>query len=125
MRERLVKLLNLTRSNNDHEALASIRAANASLDKSGMSWEALVGPDVDSVQRGPVKPNAPQRSQTTIEPEDVEGMISYVRANAWSGFDFSFVDDIEQKFELYGRLTYGQAKGLKAVFESVLKYRGG
>ena len=37
-RDKLVKLLQLTQSSNDHEALRSIRKANSLLKKNGMDW---------------------------------------------------------------------------------------
>lgn len=39
--ERFIKLLNLTASDNDHEAIAALRAANNIRLKSGVSWESL------------------------------------------------------------------------------------
>ncbi len=37
--ERLKKIMDRTRSENDHEALASLRAANRIIEASGVSWE--------------------------------------------------------------------------------------
>jgi len=37
--ERLKKIMDRTRSENDHEALASLRAANRIIELSGVSWE--------------------------------------------------------------------------------------
>ncbi len=37
--DRLLKLLNLTRSDNDHEALLAIRQANKLMDDHNLSWD--------------------------------------------------------------------------------------
>jgi hypothetical protein len=39
---KLVKLLQQTLSQNDHESLAAIRKANAALDKAGHNWESYL-----------------------------------------------------------------------------------
>ena len=44
---RLAKLLSMTTSSNDNEALLAARKANALLQKLGMSWEGIVCPTVD------------------------------------------------------------------------------
>lgn len=41
LRSKLIKLLNLTSSPNDHEALSAIRMANKALKSSDLSWENL------------------------------------------------------------------------------------
>lgn len=40
--ERLVKLLNLTRSDNDHEALSAMRNVNTLLKENALTWEKLL-----------------------------------------------------------------------------------
>lgn len=41
MREKLIKLLNLTASSNDNEALVSVRMANQILKKNGVTWNQI------------------------------------------------------------------------------------
>lgn len=41
--EQLIKIMNMTQSDNDHEALTAIRMANGILKRENKSWNALIG----------------------------------------------------------------------------------
>ncbi len=60
-RDRLVKLLNLTDSRHDAEALAAIRKSNALLKQSGVTWGALLGVDPQAAP-SPAEPAASPRA---------------------------------------------------------------
>jgi len=56
-KSRLAKLLSLTQSDNDSEALSAMRMANGMLKKENMTWQQILGdsPLIQSKQRGPVR----------------------------------------------------------------------
>lgn len=107
--DKIVKLLNLTTSTNDGEALNAIRIANAIVQKSGLSWEALITRGVASE-----KPPEPEHTEISIEE-----MFAFIHKNAWPGFDPSFVLSIEEKFKRTGRLTARQRMGLIKVYRAI------
>lgn len=84
----LIKLLKMTTSSNDGEALMAIRKANEQLKKFGGDWEALLrgkvtmitnpfagnpsGPDLSQVRRSsgpPPSPSAPPKPQPAPQPQ--------------------------------------------------------
>lgn len=116
-RVRIIKLLNLTTSPNDHEALSASRMANEIIKKNGLTWDTFL---FDSKEQEPQKP---QPKTTNFTPEEtVEEMISFIREYAWDDFDFSFVDSVDEQYESTGRLTYRQAKGLRNIYEKILEF---
>jgi len=64
--EKITKLLNLTRSENDHEALAAVRKANRLLDSKGMLWPEFFSGNFVTI------PPAPQNRPAPANPlEDI------------------------------------------------------
>lgn len=59
MNDKIIKLLNLTTSDNDNEALSAIRTCNAMLKKANLRWEKLIGVVVKS--ETPPKQEPPKR----------------------------------------------------------------
>lgn len=57
---RLERLLNLTGSDNDHEALSAIRAANAMLQKANKRWGDILGNAGYSIHQHPFQSNKQQ-----------------------------------------------------------------
>lgn len=57
---RLERLLNLTGSDNDHEALSAIRAANAMLQKANKRWGDILGNAGYSIHQDPFQSNKQQ-----------------------------------------------------------------
>lgn len=107
--EKLIKILNLSTSDNDGESLNAIRLANAMVKKAGLSWEAIIG-------RGVTSEKPPEPEATELSPEE---MFAFIRANAWLGFDFTFIDDVQLKYTRTGRLTARQRIGLIKVYNAV------
>jgi hypothetical protein len=118
-RDRITKLLNLTTSPNDNEALSAMRMANESINKSGLTWNVLIG-DFQETKATP----KPQQSKTnSYSPENtIEEMFEFIYENAWDDFDFSFIDSIQEWYESSGNLTYKQVKGLKSIYEKVMEH---
>lgn len=63
--EVIVKLLNLTRSDSDGEALAAVRKANAMLAKLNSTWDEVV---LNRSHRGGARREAPRREAPRREP---------------------------------------------------------
>jgi hypothetical protein len=70
--EKLIKLIRLSESSNDAEALAALRAANALLKRAGWDWEKLLRGKVtvvaDPFSNIPAPPPPPQPQQQTRQP---------------------------------------------------------
>jgi len=123
--EKIIKLLKLTASPEDHEALSAIRIANDLLKKNDMTWDLIIFGNVD--RRPNFKNNYEPPKQKREAPKErvvpdensVEDMVFFIRENAWKGFDMSFVDSVMKSFEKFGHLTYKQEKALRKVFETV------
>lgn len=116
--EKLIKLLNLTTSSEEHEALSSIRFANKLLQKNGLTWSKLLsgisGKKYD-YEYGGRKYNEPQDDADILE------MLRQVRIYAWAGFDFTFIDSLEDKYDKYGKLTPKQYEALRKVHAAVMR----
>jgi hypothetical protein len=110
---RLIKLLNLTTSTNDHEALIAMRKANEMVEG---NWEGVfhVPPDVPMPDRSPFE-----------EWKETESLIArtleIIRANQellsesgqrWFGI-------MERNFESHRTLTQRQLNVLQGIFEDV------
>lgn len=69
-KDRLVKLLNLTASTHDGEALAAIRKSNELLQQSKSSWSAVMGLDAPAVEvEVERRPPAPAPKPPPVRPE--------------------------------------------------------
>jgi hypothetical protein len=110
LHEKIIKLLNLAGSDNDHEALSAIRKANSIVRANGLSWDALLTPSVQSVDR------------PRVDNQDIEQMINSVYQWAWDGFDFTFIDSLSSMYEKHGWLTPKQYIGLQRVFKAVSEH---
>lgn len=123
IREKLTKLLNLTTSDNDGEALTAIRMANNIVKKNGLSWECLL----DELEQ-PYRPPHTQSAEGepvhhySVDHEAFEEMITYVRNNAWPGFDFTFIDSLVHNYEHWGQLTWKQARGLRKAYDTIKEH---
>lgn len=108
-RVRFVKTLEMTRSSNDHEALAAIRMANAMLDKANVRWTGLISGSrarVDSAGQAPpwVRP-APRMTIT-------------------EAFDFlesrgELIDDYRMMYGLWGRRKNLSPRDQRTLFDRV------
>lgn len=113
VREKLIKLLSLSESDNDHEALLAIRTANALKKNNGLTWPAILN-------------SAPALSSRRTDPyEHVWEMIEFIRANAGRSFDFSFIDSIASSLLETDFLTENQIDAVKRVYVGVYRRRRG
>lgn len=134
---KLIRILELTQSNEDAEALTAIRLANKLLAKNGTTWELVVGQHnppkhetkfTYSYETQPKPQPPPPKTKPDVrydvDSEDYEEMIAYIRVHAWPEFDMSFVESLADNYEKFGQLTYKQAKGLKNVYDTIKDNEG-
>lgn len=139
-RDRLTKLMMMTTSASDGEAVIALRKANAMLKESGINWqEILLGRQ--ATMRGPVRPDPsppPRRSPPPPPPPSQRGKKKGVSSKAYddepdlrdadmitsviehlletvnptTGY-YAYVERMQKTFEKKGRLTVAQFDGLK------------
>lgn len=115
--ERLVKLLNLSASDNDNEALSAIRLANQLVRKNGLTWQSIVeDPEPQQPQY-----YEPPRPQVNYDKGDLLRKINAIRLMISPGFDTTFIDDINMKIGRMQRLTERQLCALENIYYKVCK----
>lgn len=109
----LKKLMPMTRSDADAEALMAIRKANKLLDEAGTNWENVFARLVkveDEIEPAPEEwtraPDAAGRRRYLGD------LIEDVAANA-SGDFVDFVESVREQFERTGMLSVGQIEALE------------
>lgn len=131
-RDRLVKLLNQSTTPFDNEALSAIRNANSMVKKAGLVWDHLIDGDDPSLKAphtiyrpeySAPPPKEPPKYE--VDEDEIRSMFIYIRAHAYESFDMTFIDDVEQKFEDYRRLTWKQLKSLRNIYETIKRHAGG
>lgn len=108
--DKLLKLLNMTTSDSDGEALNAIRAANRLIKANGLRWDILLMTD---------QPPTPARDMETDGPS-IQEMIDAIRERAPAGFEFNFVDSVERQYKRKGKLSDGQIRGLQNIYDNWL-----
>lgn len=112
---RLIKLLNLTQSDNDNEALSALRKANALLKKAGKAWE-------DFLVVGSIKTNYSQSQQSrprhTRNRADNETMIVELKKvyHDLTTWEQNFLDSVDHWFSKKGFLTEKQELTLGRIY---------
>ena len=117
--ERLIKILELTRSDNDSESLTSIRCANNLLDKNSLRW-----PDVlkARVQIKVVEKVVEKVVKVDKEPTDYESLFDYIEMHSTSEPLLSFTESLRDFYDAKGFLTEKQAQALYKNYERVRGY---
>jgi hypothetical protein len=107
LHSKLTKLLNLTRSENDPEALSAIRMANSLISKNGLTWNAIILNDTPPTPR-------------SIESEypDIQDMIDAIRGSVSEDFDFTFLDSVERQYKRRGKLSDNQISALQNIYDN-------
>jgi hypothetical protein len=106
-----------TASENDHEALASLRAANAIIAKTpGLTWERVLNHTVqviNEVEQAPEDYNAEPTSRAKLDADAVNRAFEVLLATVPREADFRrFVDEMHELWEKNGTLTSGQADAI-------------
>ena len=100
--QKLIKILNLTKSDSDGEVLNAVRAANAILAKTGLTWGDVLGVG-DGETRELI----------------VEEMLGRLRALRVRGRTREFLDSLERFYRKNGFLTERQEKRLREIFNQI------
>ena len=126
-REKLAKLLGLSQSDNEHEALGCIRAANRLVKEAGMSWEeVLAGPEKSlrvSIGRTPYKAEENWTAPHLKDKVMIDLMFRGVYNQPRTGNEdfWRWVDDVNAKWQQYEVLTPNQYTALRKCYQRTLK----
>jgi hypothetical protein len=117
---RLAKMLELSRSNNDHEALSAIRMANGVLNKHNATWLSLLAGQAYKAKSEP-KPKA-RRFGATCD-EHVVSMLFKLRNYTIDiqERDLAFVESVDTYWRDHGRLTERQLWTLEDIWNRYYK----
>lgn len=127
-RAKLAKLLALTTSDNDGEALNAVRLANKLVKNANETWDSVLAQQaVVSVRvfdMTPAKTAAPPWDDDTrlTNAAVINQMFEKVYSVPRDGSDFwNWLDDIRRKWDANGRLTAGQYDGLRRSYARVMR----
>jgi hypothetical protein len=106
MNEKFVKLMMLTTSSNDHEALSALRKANQILACKAVSWEQLIKGLKNVTFQVEAPPREEPRQQPRYEQPKREAVGKHFKS-----------DDIDQMFEaVLGRVSGGPREFIESIF---------
>lgn len=132
-RDRLAKILALTTSDTDGEALAAIRRANYILKEAGLDWASVLAPQ--HVVNIRVASNNPPPGAFGMNPEDfkpdedwiaphlkdrviIETMFRAIYSQPRTGNDefWEWLDSVDHHFRTYDQLTANQYQALRRCY---------
>lgn len=112
---KLSKLMMLTTSTNDNEALAALRKANAILAAQSVSWdEFLKGMKNLVIQE---EPKAPKKKK---DESDIKEMLQTVLASHLSDTGYEFISSLNAFFTEKNFLTEKQEKALRKFYDNII-----
>lgn len=117
--EKVVKLLNLTQSDSDGEALSAMRKANALLRQDNKTWdEVILG---QSHRRGekvtrPSRPRAEKSSTSSASEMALNIMFTDLAKSRMPDYERTIVDGFYKYFKKNGSLTEKQFKWFKDIY---------
>jgi hypothetical protein len=112
--QKFVRLMMLTTSDKDHEALAALRKANAFLADAGFDWEALLAsrkePPTETIETPPEPAEWPAY-------DSAADMIDWLMGNpGMPSFVYDFAASLSEFLDRTGRLTDKQFDALRRTF---------
>lgn len=110
-KQRVIKLLNLSRSDNDSEALSAIRKAN----KMCGNWESFLG--TAPISRKPKVPKRPPPTKTNWTP-GVSEMVQQC-LDRCCPIDLPYVKELTMKFQHQGGFTIKQRDALEKIYKNL------
>lgn len=126
-KERLTKLMMMTTSDNDHEALAALRMANALISKEKVTWGEVLAAGGSTMtitlHRHAPQPHSYQTDESWVAPHlrdkvTIELMFRGVFAQPRSSHEvWQFLDSIHAKWQKHGVLTQGQYQALRRCYQ--------
>lgn len=108
-KSKIVKLLSLTQSDNDSEALTAIRMANKILKSNEITWDKFMGQE----------PPSYQTHNTWGAYHGVSEKIDYILNNSPVWFDPSFIRSLHVQLKLRGRLSPKQIQALDKIYSKL------
>jgi hypothetical protein len=138
-KQKLVKVLNLTRSSSDGEALSAIRKANSMLDKEGCLWDKVLSQSEFGFNRSASEPKnktswedeladlirraeqakkkaeQPKYSYNVYSSTDIEKMLKVCLRDV-DGAPRAFIQSLKEHWEEFGTLTGRQADALNKFY---------
>lgn len=136
---RLIKLLNLTSSDNDHEALLALRNAQKVMGNGGVTWESLFSVGASNkanhyTQRKTTEPvqtkTSSSRKKTVETPAEprakaalakfrwLRGMFEFILVQELSPRQREFAEGLHSFWLKFGRLTPNQQEALERTCAS-------
>jgi len=110
--DKFIKLMMMTTSNHDAEALVAIRKANAMLDSDDRNWEELLKGKITMQVPWPAAEGKP--SQHHVNKSEIDAMFNELLATVPPHSSFRvFVEDVHLWWRTRGFLTNAQYNALK------------
>ncbi len=117
--EKFIKIMKLTQSDQDGEALNALRMANTILVEANVSWEELLRAKV-AVTSSVAAQAVPQTGKHYTNKEEIEEMLKGVLSGMATGSSFySFIKSLDDWWTEKGWLTEKQYNALRKSYERV------
>lgn len=108
-KQKIVKLLSLTQSDNDNEALSAIRMANKILRANEMTWDKFIGP-----------PGFSQEKNYSWAPyQNISEKLEYILNNYPLWFNPEFIRDLSVQLKVRGKLTPKQVQAVEKIYHKL------
>lgn len=115
-REKLTRLLMLSTSPVDGEALTAIRKAGSILAARGLSWESVMGePVIHYVTEPAPRPRKPRKPEGAVVGDEAMAILNDLIDRPLSEAGRQFVDDIMRYLGDHGYITAKQAEALQRM----------
>lgn len=119
--ERFIKLMMLTTSSNDGEALNALRMANSYLARLNRTWEQVIREKLTIIEEAKLFTDgdltrSPDRSEKFSDP-DIDFLFDELRNRNISPSFRAFVDSVHEWWEQKGFLTEAQYRAIKKAVE--------
>jgi hypothetical protein len=111
-KSKIIKLLSLTQSDNDNEALSAIRMANKILRANEITWDAFMGHKTTNEKE-------PYGHSGWPEYHGVSSKIEYILNNYPVWFDPKFIRDLQVQLKLRGKLSPKQVQALDKIYHKI------
>ena len=121
--DRFIKLMNMTASQSDSEALTALRRANAMLDEQNMTWEEFLRAKVKfKVEQIPVASTSDtdkgtQRPQRHTDADEINPMFELLLATVHDGFR-NYIESVHEWWQSKGFLTQKQYDVIRQAYLS-------
>lgn len=113
-KSKIIKLLSLSQSDNDHEALASIRMANKILKNNDLTWEQFLG-------SSPQNQRSYQKEDLWELYREMSEKIEYILNNYPVWFDPQFVRDLGLQLKIRGKLSPKQVQAINKIYYKLFR----